>query len=282
MGYPCRFIPRNVFDLATITSTVTPYTTTPLVNLKNDRRARVCRWPSAATISLKGTWNGQGFQVGGVALDRFNLEPAATVRFRGFSAADWTGSTLVDTGTVAPYNAAALGSFTWGVDPLGAGVFDGYLGQKYWNAWFAKQTILSFQFDIIDTGNSWNYIEIGRAVLGDYIETGYNAVFGIEAGWNTKTTQDETDGGSIFSDGRLPRRAITGSLECLTETERRDMYDFTRYVEKRKVFLASFQAGEAGSMERDYTIPCAKFTDLPKIPWKAPTAHSMRFAIVEG
>lgn len=282
MGYPCRIIPRNVVDLATLTSTIACYPTTPLVNLKQDRRARIARWPAAVGVQqLFGTWNGQGFTVGGWSLDRFNISPAGLIRLVGYSNANWTGS-LIDTGALPAYNAAALGSFTWGLEPLGSGIFDGYLGYKYFNGWFAKQTIASFLIEIFDPTNSDQVIDLSRVVLGDYIQTTYNASFGIRAGWRTRTEQDESDGGSMFSDRKLPRRVITASLENLTETERRDMYDFTRYVDKGKSFLISFQAGEAASMERDFTIPRAKFVDLPDISWNRPTEHGLQFTVAEA
>jgi hypothetical protein len=283
MPAPCRIIPRNVFDLATLTSTIAPYSTTPLVNLKNDRRGRIARWPAASgTQSIKGTWNGQGFLVGGVSLDRFNLEPAATVRFRGFQNADWTGTTLIDTTAVAPYNAAALGSFTWGSDPFGMSIYDGYLGYKYWTKFFAKQTIQSFQFDIVDTTNSNQVIDVSRAILGDYIETTYNADPGAAAHWRSRTEQDEMDGGSLFSDRRVPRRVLTGQFSFLTPAERQAIYDFTRFVDTGKAFLITFQAGEGASLERDFTIPLAKFTEVPKIAWNYSLQHGTQFSVVEA
>lgn len=283
MGAPCRIIPVNLFDQAVLSSSIAPYPTTPLANLQNPRRARIARWPAASgTQSIKGTWNGQGFQIGGVSMDRFNLEPSALWRFRAWANADWTGTLLCDTGNLAPYNAAALGSFTWGRDPLGSNIFDGYLGYKYAIAWFNHVTVASFQIDITDSGNSWQYIDLSRVVLGDYIETSFNASFNAQAGWKTKTEQDENDGGSLFSNRRLPRRAITGSLEFLTPTERQAIYDFTRYVEKGKAFLITFQAGEGAGLERDFTIPQAKFTDLPMVSWVNAITHSLPFTIAEA
>jgi hypothetical protein len=285
MGYPCRMIPRNVFDLATITCTIPCYATTPLVNLKQDRRARIARWPAASgTQQIFGTWGGQGFVVGGWSLDRFNLSPAALIRIRGYANADWTGTVLLDSGSIAPYNAAALGSFAWGLAPLGSSIYDGYLGYKYSIGWFtSRPTIASFLIEITDTTNSDQVIDLSRVVVGDYIEPGANATFGIRAGYRTLTAQDESDGGSLFSDRKLPRRVITATLENLTATERRDVYDLTRYVDKGKSFLISFQAGEGASMDRDFTIPRAKFADtMPDIAWIRPLEHAMQFTIVEA
>lgn len=283
MGFPCRFIPRNVFDLATLTTSIAPYATLSVDYLKNTSRSQTCRWPAASgTQSIKGTWGGQGFQVGGVGLDRFNLEPSATVRFRGFQNADWTGTTLIDTGTVPAYVASALGSFTWGRDPLGSSIYDGYLGYKFWVGWFTKQTIASFQIDIIDAGNSWRYIDLARVVLGDYIETTFLPNFGMRSGWREKTEQQEMDGGSLLSDGRVPRRGVSGSIDMLPGGDRSLMSDFTRFVGKRIPFLATFQASEGSALERDLTIVQAKFLDLPETSWDQPDQHTVPFSIVEA
>lgn len=284
MPYPCRLVPRNVFDLATLTSTIAPYTTTPLINAQNPRRARVVRWPSAGgTQSIKGTWNGQGFVIGCIAIDRLNFFPDALVRFRAWANQDWTGTLLVDTGSVAAYNAAALGSFTWGVDPLGTSIYDGYLGYKYFVNWFAKQTVASFQIDITDTNNSFQYSEFSRGVVGDFLQTTYNVKFSAKSGWREKTVQDETDGGSLFSDGRVPRRFVSGTFPALTDAERQALYDLVRFNGKRKAFLAAFQAGEGASFERDFTIPQAKFVELPEAEYLIPGAHGVpSFDVIEA
>jgi hypothetical protein len=285
MPYPCRIIPRNVFDLATITASATPATNTALANLKNDRRARICRFSpaSSGTYSVYGTWNGTGYAVGGVALDRFNLETNATVRFRGWASIDRTGATLLDSGTVEAYNSEALGEFSWGVDPLGSGIFDGYLGHKYWVYWFTtKGTIGSFQFDFTDTGNSEGFLDVARCVVGDYIETTYNADFGAQSGWKSSTEQEETDGGSLISVARAPRRVLAGNFSTLSHTERQNLFEFTRYVEKRKSFLISLQSGETGALGRDFTIPRAKFVNLPVLSWDQPLSHSMPFDAAEA
>jgi hypothetical protein len=281
-GEKFRIIARNLADLATVTSTVAPYSTAPLVNLKNDRRARVCRWPSSSAQSIKGHWNGQGYNCSGVALDRFNLEPAATVRFRGWASTDWTGSAIADTGTVAPYPAAALGDFGWGPDPLGAGIFDGFLGHKYWAAYFSRVAIASWQLDISDTTNSYGYLEASRLVLGDYFEPAANADYGLRFGWTESTEQSEVDGGSLLSDGRLPRRKVSGTFSDLTDAERGTWADITRYVGKRKTFLATFQPGEGGKLERDLTIVLAKFSELPEAAWEYYAGHALPFSIVEA
>jgi hypothetical protein len=277
----CRFITRNASDLMVLSSTVAPYATTGVANLQNPRRGRVFRFPSAGGQTIKGTGNGQGFYCSAVCLDWFNFEPAATVRCRVYPNADWTG-TPSDTGTVAPYNAAALDSFTWGVDPLGTSIQDGLMGHKYWIAYFTRILGLSFQIDISDTTNSWQYNEISRLILGDYTELTYNAEFGIKFGWQEKTQQEESDGGSLLSDARIPRRAINGQFPFLNASERSSWANTLRFVGMRKPFLVGFQAGEGSSLERDFTIPQAKFAQMPDLSFSYPQGHVLPFSIVEA
>lgn len=276
-----RLIAKNVFDDARLSSNVAPLVNTSLDNLKNDRRARVCRWDDSGMVSVLGDWNGSGYDVAGFCLDRFNLEPAATVRFRGFAAVAQGGAVLVDTGTVAPYDSPTLGALQWGKDPLGTSVWDGFGGYKFWVQWFARAHILSFQLDITDT-NSEGFIEAGRCILGDYLEPATNADYGLKLGYREKTEQDEADGGSLMSDGRIPRRAANGQFADLSESERAAWFDVLRYVGMRKAFLASFQPGVGGALERDFTFPRAKFAQLPDLSWDYPTGHALPFQVVEA
>jgi hypothetical protein len=280
-GERFRLIARNLFDTATLSCNVAALTNSSLENLKNDRRSRVVRWPTSGMVSVKGDYNGAGGYVSGFCLDRFNLEPAATVRFRGFSGVNQTGATVVDTGTVPAYVAATLGTLQWGIQPLGSSIFDGFGGYKFWNVFFARALILSWQLDITDN-NSQGYIEAGRGILGDYMEPAANADYGLKLGWKENTEQEEMDGGSLLSDGRLPRRALNGTFPDLSESERAAWQDVIRYVGKRKAFLATFQPEVGGALERDYCLPRAKFSELPDLSWDYPTGHALPFSIVEA
>lgn len=280
-GERFRVIARNQVDSARLSSSVATLAGTSVENLKNDRRARVARWDDAALVSVYGDWNGGGAYVSGFCADRLNAEPAATVRFRGWPTADRSGGTSIDTGTVPPYIAPALGDLLFGVTPLGGDFWQGFGGYRYWTPYFARSLIASFQFDISDT-NSAGYIEVGRLILGDYFEPAANADYGLRLGWRENTEQEEMDGGSLPSDGRVPRRAATGTFSDLSEAERSAWFEITGYVGKRKPFLASFQPGAGGKLERDFTIPRAKFDQLPDLSWDYPTGHALPFSILEA
>ncbi|MBL8518183.1 MAG: hypothetical protein JNM76_14575 [Betaproteobacteria bacterium] len=278
-----RFSAFNAADLATLSSTVAPYAGRPIDNLKNPRRARTFRFPAAGGQSIKGTWGGQGWLCGCAALKGFNFEPAATIRFRGFPNADWTGTPVMDTTAVAAYNAAALGNgFWWGVSPLGSSIFNGFIGEKFWVRWFTPGLILSFQFDISDPTNSWQYNDISRLWVGDADTMLVNAEFGLKAGLVERTEQEESDGGSLMSDGRLPRRRISGRFPYLVESERQAWAEALGLVGKRKQFCITFAEGEVAALERDYTLIGAKFTDLPDLSADYPEGTTLPFSIVEA
>jgi hypothetical protein len=284
MGFPCRFVPQNYFDTATLTSTLTPLTNTSLNNLKNARRARTLRWQSASgTMGIYGTYGGDAKTIACIALDRFNFFASATVRFRAYVAADWTGGTVVDTGSLAAYNALALGAWQWGLDPLGGSAFSGYLGSKFFVSWFAQTSIGSWLLEITDTGNSLGYSELSRVVLGDKLQATYSAKFGLSNTWDDSATEQVVmDGGSTISDAKIPRRTATGEMTGLTATERTNMYSLVRYNGKSRAFLISFQAGEGSDKERDFTIVQAKFRDTPQLNWLESGMHAMPFSIVEA
>lgn len=281
-----RYIARNVGDLATLSCVLPSFPTNPVANLQKERRARTFRWDpkggSPSGQSILGNWGGALYFVSGMGLDRHNLSSAGIVRCRGYASTDGSGAASIDTGNLAPYNASALGPFTWGTSALGASILDGYLGFQYTMAWFARQQIGSFRIDISDDTNAAGYNEISRLVLGDYTEHQRNAAWGIKLRWDEKTTQDEMDGGTVISDGRIPRRMITGTLPGLLPAERTLFADFTRFVGMRKSFCISFQPGEGASLERDFTILQAKFLQMPDIAWDLPDSHSSPFVIFEA
>jgi hypothetical protein len=257
-----------------------------VTNLQKARRARTLRWDpkggSPSGQSILGTWSGAQYFVSGMGLDRHNLTSAGIVRLRGYASQDQSGSAIIDTGNLAPFNSAALGPFTWGQTALGAAITDGYLGFQYTAAWFARQLIGSFRIDISDDANPALFNEISRLVLGDYTELGRNAAWGIKMRWDEKTTQEEMDGGTTISDGKLPRRLMTGSVPGLTPAERTLFADFTRFVGMRKNFMISWQPGEGASLERDFTIIQGKFLQMPDISWDLPDSHSTPFVIFEA
>lgn len=281
-----RWMARVASDLATLTPTFAGFATMPVTNLQNPRRGRVFRHnlvgsPSGNTII--GTWNGDSYFASVVGLDRVNFSSAATWRFRGYSSVtDASGAADVDTGTQSAYNASALGPFTWGQTATGVAVQDGYLGFKYAVLYFPRTLLKSFRIDYLDGANPDGYNEIERLVLGDYTELTRNAQWGIKFTWREATTQEMSDGGSTFSDGRLPTRVLTGKIPGLTPAERTLMADFIRFVGKRKSFFVSAQPDEGANLQRDLTFLQAKFTQVPELSWILPDAHELPFEIVEA
>lgn len=283
-----RILARNVGDLATL-SCVLPAigSNMPVSNLQKPRRARVFRWstsggsPSGQTIL--GTWGGTGYYVSQCGLDRHNLTSSGYVRVRGYATSDWTGAATQDSGVLAPYNAVGLGSFTWGQSPLGVDIKDGYLGYQYFNCYLPRTLIKSFRIDLSDDSLSYN--EVARLVLGDYSEFTRNVAWGVKFGWREKTTQEDMDGGSVISDGRIPRRFFTGRIPGLTPAERTIMSEIVRYSGLRKHLSISLQPGEGADLERDFTILQAKFTPngVPDMDWEIPEAHMVpQIEVVEG
>lgn len=284
-----RYMARNVCDLATLSTAVAPFATTPVTNLQKPRRARVFRWNplsgSPSGQSILGTFGGASYYMSQLGLDRINFTSNALVRVRIYaSVTDWSGAADVDTGNLAAYNASVLGPFTWGQSALGVDIKDGYLGFQYFNTYFARTLAKSFRIDITgDDANPDGYLQISRLVGGDYSELIRSAAFGLKFAWKETTVQEEMDGGSLISDGRLPRRSIAGMLPGLAPAERTLFSDFTRFVGKRKAFAFSVQPGEGASLERDYTILQAKFVQMPELGWELPDLHNVpQFEVVEG
>ena len=179
-----------------------------------------------------------------------------------FATADWS-TQIYDSGTVATYSAETLGSLDFGIDPLGSGVFDGFLGQKFSTVYFNRVLALSGIVTINDAGNSAGYVEASRLFGGEYTEFTYNPT-GINLSWAEMTEQSRAEGGSLRSDGSIAFRELDINLEWVDKNQRAQLMDMFRYAGLRKDYFISVFPTAGAEKERDYTM-LAKLTKMPKL-----------------
>ncbi len=270
---------RNAIDDAVLTGNPVMVSTLPVTNLQIPSRGRVARSTSAAVQEIKFTWNGSGNYLNFLTLFRHNLEPGATWRVQLYSDAAWT-TQIYDSGTGYAYVADTLGDLDFGVDPLGSGIFDSFLGQRFSVVFFNSVLALSGKVTITDTGNSAGYVEASRLFAGDGVELTYNAS-AIDFDWLEDTTQSRSDGGSLRSDAKIAYRALGLKVDWIDSLQRSTFADMARYAGKRKDLFVSAYPQAGGELERDYTM-LAKFKSLPKLSTAAgQTTLSTRFDFEE-
>lgn len=259
-----RMCVKNAFDpdLATLTSSPAAETSLPVTNLQIPARARVWRSTSAAEQVIYATWDGAGHYLNFLGLFRHNLESAATWRVQAYSDAAWT-TEVYDSGTVDAIDADTLGELDWGVDELGASVFDGFLGQMFSLIYFTRVLALSVKITITDTGNSAGYVQASHLFGGDYTEFAYSARTAGLA-WREDTELVRSNGGSLRSDQGVAFRELQLDLAAVASTDRSTLMDMLRYAGRRKPVFAALYPGSGGELERDYTV-IGKILDLPDV-----------------
>lgn len=258
-------VAKNSVDHPACVLSCTATPTLPLDNLKNYTRERITRIPCNPAFEIRATFGGNGVYASAACLSRCNLEPAATWRFQGYTAAtNWTGAN-VDTGTLTAIESATLGSLDWGVQPLGGGIFDPFYGQKMALAFFARTLFLSWKITITDTGNSHGAIDISRAIVGEYFQPAWNFDWGYRWGWKEKSEIWDTDGGGPRCDAAVPYRAGQFDIKNITEAERQTWMSIFRTVGvgRSDFLVCPFPTGTSQQI-RDYSAN-AIFTELPDI-----------------
>jgi uncharacterized protein (DUF2164 family) len=258
---------RNVIDDGTLSTSVTPYATMPVNNLKRSSRARVWRSSSAASVDIVASLASTNSErVNFVCLSRHNLESAAQWQVQLYPTYDASGAALYDSGMVAAYSAGTLGDLDFGVEPLGAGVFDSFLGQKFSVAYFNQNiadVINSIRVTVNDPTNSYQYVEASRLFAGRGVELLYNWDT-LKVRWNEDTKQDRSDGGTLQSDGSLSFREIEASLKWVDNSQRAYLLDLARLAGMRKDLFLSVRPGLGGEDERDHTMIC-RLTAMPDV-----------------
>lgn len=254
---------KNAIDYATLTASPSPVVSLPASNLQLPARGRVWRSVGTAQQQLKFTWGGSGYYLNFLKLARHNLESGSTWRVQIFSDAAWT-TQIYDSGMIAAYDYATLGSLDFGVSPLGSSVFNGFLGQMYSLVYIPRVLAVSGIVTINGAGNSAGYLEASRLYAGDYMELTWNPE-SADFGWDEDTTQSRSDGGTLRSDGKVAFRTLDLQLTLKDEIQRAQLADIIRFAGLRKdMFLALFP-GKGGELERDYTALVKLAGKLPKL-----------------
>lgn len=251
MSANMRLVAKNTVDDSRCVLTSSVAATITLENLKKRARGKITRIPSGASFEIKATFGGDSVRIAMAALLWTNFDIDATWRLQGYSDAAWS-TQVVDSGTVACIDATALGDLDFGVDPLGANIFDPFYGQNFAKVYVAETVVASWKLTISNTTNGDGYIDASRLIVGKYLEVAHNPVYGLKLGWKEATQVWETDGGTPHSDAGTPYRVLTFDIQLIPEADRQKWMDIIRYIGMRRdVFIDVMPEGTA-AQRRDY------------------------------
>jgi hypothetical protein len=235
MADKIRFIMHNHADLATLSASPTPLTTLPVENIQKVPRSKIMRSSSAATTTINGDFASTK-TVSAMVLGRHNLTKNCTVTFNIYSGASQT-SLLATSGPVTVTEIMAYEA---------ASVLE-YQDIKS-IAWFSKDgngdklaytNVLSFSIVINPGTGSNSYFDVGRIMVGDYIQPTYNLSNGYTLSYEEETKQFRTASGTLRSDMSLPYKTFTFNLDTVSETDRGILLEAFADVGLRKDFFLS-------------------------------------------
>jgi hypothetical protein len=280
-----RLVHTNHVDDATLTASGgTIDSLNPLTNMQNTRRDFVCRTTDTTTTTYFGTYadtlaRGAGFV--GLMLHRLH---GASVRFRLFPNADWTGSATYDSGTVAVATSIALTS-TWG---LAAGTAINtdllYWTQPFWR-WINPQvTFKSWSLVVSGTpatsAGSLGYFEITRPFIGPYFELGVNPEYKPELSRNFNSITNRDGGGGVQVTQGYQWRKLDFSLAHMTSNDRKALFDIAGYSGNWREGVVSMFPEDGTRDERDWMMH-GRFAVLGPQVWDI-IDRSMRLSFEES
>ena len=167
----------------------------------------------------------------------------------------------------------AWGDFAWGSVPWGSNIDDAATNIAnnlvYWIVDSNDDELLINNvkgFRIIlkkGTATAINYFELGRLMIGNFIEPTYNISYGHGLSWTEKTKQYRTELGSLRSDRGIPYRKFEFNLNTISEADRVVLQVELANVGLRSdIFLSFFPCNDADKGEHYSGI--VKMTKIPK------------------
>lgn len=273
-----RVISSNAVDAATLTS-ADFLSTLPVTNLQVEGRARVARTTNATgTKTINGNFAGSTL-CSALVLYGHNLTGTATWRLRLYNGVNQTGTVVYDSTTLTPLTVTGWGSFQWGVEPWGSGVFADWQ-QPFYVLWYAPVYALSFRLELVDTLNPAGYLQASRLIIGRYLSPFYNADYGLTLAWETNSEQRRTLGGSVRTDRRATFRRVSFDLSALDISERALWLDLARSSSLHRELFISIYPESGGEIERDHTL-LAKFTQASPTTLPTPNRWAQKFELTE-
>ena len=298
-----RMVVDNHIDTSVLTATNTNTTLTE-ENLKNVSRAKVTRSLDATTQEISGTFNEEK-RVSAVIIGRHNLELNTEYTIELFTNADKTGliytsGSRIVTAEQIGSNLWAWGDFLWGAVSWGADrqieAFSPKANLVHWlpDIYSAK----SFKITINQPTGSriipymLGYLpvtitpgttpfEIGRLIMGEYIEPTYNLSFGHNISWTESTKQYRTDAGTLRSDIGLPNRKFEFDIGTMTETDRTVIQNALRKVGLRKDFFISLFPDDPDITKTIDYSGIVKLTKVPSYAEYAPKYYKSKYVMEE-
>lgn len=254
-----RVVYHNIVNNSTSTVTASSTanaTTTPVSNLKLDRKSSVWRSATSSTTAVKAiiiVTSSVAIPVSACILAFTNLTTACTIRLRGTTGTaptmggtvdaptvSLTGATTVfDTGIVSGAPNTYASGFSWGTNSIGKNPYtDNKDYVRVWNSTIVNAT--SFIIEITDT-NSDRFVQVSRLILGNHWSPTYNTSYGLSAGIKDTSTNTRSESGDLVTTESISYKVMSFDLRYLNSRDREEFLNLLKLAGSRKpVFVSLF------------------------------------------
>jgi len=281
-----RIITKNDADNSTLTESPVPGTST-LQNLKNYARSSVFTTDaigSSHSILMKLD---ETESISAVILGRHNFPLGLEFQITMYSSNDWDILNIVyDSGTLS-VESDEVGSaivnwaeFVWAeVAWAEDSVADDFALKPNYIHWLDSSVVIqSMKIEIFLPTQD---VEIGRLIVGDYLEPSYTLSYGHEISWQESTKQYRNGGNTLRSSYGFPSKQISFSLNTINESDRILLQRGLRYVGLRKDLFISLFPFDDDLAKRTHYSGIVKLTKVPSMLEHAPMYYKSKYVMEE-
>lgn len=247
-----RLIYQNLVDDATLAASPAMHYATPVTNLQEQAREKVARTTGLSTQTLDVTL-AEPDTISAAVIYRGNFTSSATWRVKVYDTAAMS-ALLYDSGDSDLAAPKTLGDLDWGVDPLGASLFDGW-GYTFAALWFEPVIGGFVRITLDDASNPDGYMEASRLFIGPYHEpVGMPVAGSLALTWYDTSKQSRTDGGTLRTEAGVQYRGLDVAGELMSEEARSALSTLLREYGLRGDIYVSVFPDEGNARERDYQM----------------------------
>lgn len=197
----------------------------PLTNLQNRQVQKVARSNGVTAAATKFDIDlGQARSIGVIGLVVHNISVSGTVRITASDSAAFT-TLYYDSGAVAAWPSGVIPTdlLEWEDDNFWLGTLSQQARAGYQSPFILRlpsiQNMRYWRVEIVDTGNSDGYIQIGRLFMARGWTPNVNYSYGSGLGFQDPTPVDTSLSGAEYFDIRSKYRVMTFTLPYITDTE---------------------------------------------------------------
>jgi hypothetical protein len=246
-----------------------------LNNLKTRALSEVAESADVTTASTQAIIDlGATYTIRGVSLLNHNCSSAATITWSFGTSSG--GAEAGSSGSVSVWRMAFDG-----VMRNFPSTYDSVIGYPYWAPYVhsADVSCRYIKFAIVDTGNSFGKIRIGRVFVGAGLVPAYNMDIGASIHARDLTEVERAQGGAIYYQRRRKLLEAKVPLSHFDSTERGKLMAAARGAGVHdEVMFVPDVADMANAQEFGFV---GRFQSLPQMPWSMPLRWSTELALEE-